>query len=50
MTQLYCKYPLTGEIEYCGKRDAHDYQLYLAVHNIEQKKTKAKSPQTKNIV
>ena len=36
--------------EYCGKLDAHDYQLYLAVNDIDHTKTKAKSPQTNGIV
>jgi transposase InsO family protein len=36
--------------EYCGKVDEHDYQLYLAVKNIDHTKTKAKHPQTNGIV
>lgn len=32
--------------EYCGKVEKHDYQLYLAVNDIEHTKTKVKSPQT----
>lgn len=36
--------------EYCGKVDQHDYQLYLAVQNIDHTKTKAKHPQTNGIV
>lgn len=35
--------------EYCGKVEQHDYQLYLAVNDIEHTKTKAKSPQTNGI-
>jgi transposase InsO family protein len=35
--------------EYCGKADRHDYQLYLAVNDIEHTKTKVKSPQTNGI-
>lgn len=35
--------------EYCGKVEQHDYQLYLAVNNIEHTKTKAQSPQTNGI-
>lgn len=31
--------------EYCGKRDQHEYQLYLALEDIDHTKTKAKSPQ-----
>lgn len=36
--------------EYCGRRETHDYQLYLAVNDIEHSKTKAKHPQTNGIV
>lgn len=35
--------------EYCGKKDQHEYQLYLAIENIAHTKTKAKSPQTNGI-
>ncbi len=35
--------------EYCGKGDQHDYQLYLAINDIEHTKTKVKSPQTNGI-
>ena len=35
--------------EYCGKADSHDYQLYLAVNDIEHTKTKARHPQTNGI-
>ena len=35
--------------EYCGKADQHDYQLYLAINDIDHTKTKAKSPQTNGI-
>jgi transposase InsO family protein len=35
--------------EYCGKVEQHDYQLYLAVNDIEHTKTKAQSPQTNGI-
>jgi transposase len=35
--------------EYCGNREDHDYQLYLAVENIDHTKTKARSPQTNGI-
>lgn len=36
--------------EYCGKVEQHDYQLYLAVKNIDHTKTKARHPQTNGIV
>ena len=35
--------------EYCGRIDQHDYQLYLAIQDIDHTKTKAKSPQTNGI-
>jgi transposase InsO family protein len=35
--------------EYCGKPDAHDYQLFLALNDIDHTKTKAKHPQTNGI-
>ena len=35
--------------EYCGRVEYHDYELYLAVNNIEHTKTKARSPQTNGI-
>ena len=35
--------------EYCGKAERHDYELYLAVNDIEHTKTKARSPQTNGI-
>jgi len=35
--------------EYCGNREHHEYQLYLAIEGIEHTKTKTKSPQTNGI-
>lgn len=35
--------------EYCGKLEQHDYQLYLAMNDIEHTRTKAASPQTNGI-
>lgn len=35
--------------EYCGKREHHEYQLYLTIEDIDHTKTKAKSPQTNGI-
>jgi molybdenum-dependent DNA-binding transcriptional regulator ModE len=35
--------------EYCGKAETHDYQLYLAINDVEHTKTKARSPQTNGI-
>lgn len=36
--------------EYCGKPERHDYQLYLALNDIEHTRTKARHPQTNGIV
>ena len=35
--------------EYCGKVDKHDFQLFLAINDIDHTKTKVKSPQTNGI-
>ncbi|MDW0657597.1 DDE-type integrase/transposase/recombinase, partial [Mannheimia haemolytica] len=35
--------------EYCGKVENHDYELYLAINDIEHSKTKVKHPQTNGI-
>jgi transposase InsO family protein len=35
--------------EFCGNLQHHEYELYLAVENIDHTKTKAKSPQTNGI-
>jgi transposase InsO family protein len=35
--------------EYCGTHDRHEYELYLAIEDIDHTKTKAKSPQTNGI-
>jgi len=35
--------------EYCGNRESHEYQLYLAVEDIDHSRTRAKSPQTNGI-
>ena len=35
--------------EYCGKPESHEYELYLAVENIDHTRTKARSPQTNGI-
>ena len=42
---------LTGRgTEYCGAPERHEYELYLAVENIDHTRTKVKSPQTNGIV
>ena len=35
--------------EYCGKVEQHDYQLYLAINDIDHTKAKARHPQTNGI-
>ncbi len=35
--------------EYCGSLQHHEYQLYLAVENINHRRTKARHPQTNGI-
>lgn len=35
--------------EYCGNLEHHEYELFLAVEDIDHSKTKAKSPQTNGI-
>jgi transposase InsO family protein len=35
--------------EFCGRPEQHDYELYLAVNDIDHTKTKAQSPQTNGI-
>jgi len=35
--------------EYCGRPESHDYQLYLALNDIEHTKTKVRHPQTNGI-
>lgn len=35
--------------EYCGRADKHDYQLFLAINDIEHTRTKARHPQTNGI-
>ena len=36
--------------EYCGTHDRHEYELYLAVEDLDHTRTKARSPQTNGIV
>lgn len=35
--------------EYCGRPEQRDYQLYLAINDVDHTKTKANSPQTNGI-
>ena len=36
--------------EYCGRPEHHEYELYLAVEDIDHTRTKAKSPQTTDVI
>jgi transposase InsO family protein len=36
--------------EYCGSPERHEYELYLALEDIDHSRTKTKSPQTNGIV
>lgn len=36
--------------EYCGNPERHEYELYLAVEDIDHSRTKTRSPQTNGIV
>jgi hypothetical protein len=36
--------------EYCGNPEHHESELYLAVENIDHARTKAKSPQTTDVI
>ena len=36
--------------EYCGNPEHHEYELYLAVEDVDHTRTKTKSPQTNGIV
>jgi transposase InsO family protein len=36
--------------EFCGAHDRHEYELYLAVEDIDHTRTKTRSPQTNGIV
>jgi transposase InsO family protein len=38
-----------GGIEYCGAREHHEYQLYLAIEDIDHSRTRARSPQSNGI-
>lgn len=36
--------------EFCGREDQHPYELYLALNDIEHRRTKVRSPQTNGFV
>ena len=35
--------------EYCGNPEHHEYELYLAIEDVDHSRTKTKSPQTNGI-
>lgn len=35
--------------EYCGSLEHHEFELYLAIEDIDHSKTKARHPQTNGI-
>ena len=50
MDCLHHKLVLTDRgTEYCGTPDKHEYELYLAIEDIDHTRTKTKSPQTNGI-
>ena len=36
-------------IEYCGKFEQHDYELYLAINDLDPTKTRSRHPQTNGV-
>jgi transposase InsO family protein len=36
--------------QYCGNPERHEYELYLAIEDVDHSRTKTKSPQTNGIV
>ena len=42
--------PTDRGTEYCGNPQHHEYELYLAVEDVDHSRTKTKSPQTNGIV
>jgi hypothetical protein len=36
--------------EYCGNPEHHEYELYLAIEDIDHSRTKTKSPQTTDVI
>jgi len=36
--------------EYCGNPEHHEYELYLAIEDIDHTRTKARSPQTTDVI
>src|SRR4051812_13180221 len=42
--------PTDRGTEYCGNPERHEYELYLAVEDVDHSRTKTKNPQTNGIV
>jgi hypothetical protein len=36
--------------EYCGNPEHHEYELYLALEDVDHTRTKTKSPQTTDVI
>jgi hypothetical protein len=45
-----CRVLTDRRTEYCGNPEHHEYELYLAVEDVDHTRTKTKSPQTNGIV
>ena len=46
---VLCRVLMDRGTEYCGNPEHHDYELYLAVEDIDHTRTKTNSPQTNGI-
>ena len=46
---VLCRVLTDRGTEYCGNPEHHDYELYLAVEDIDHTRTETKSPQTNGI-
>jgi hypothetical protein len=47
--ELLCRVLTDRGTEFCGAPDRHEYELYLAVEDIDHTRTKTRSPQTNGI-
>src|SRR5690349_6358290 len=45
-TSRFLEYSPTEELEYKGKREHHEYELYLDIEGIEHSKTQVRHPQS----
>jgi hypothetical protein len=45
---VLCRVLTDRGTKYCGNPEHHDFELYLAVEDIDHTRTKTKSPQTRN--